>query len=206
MAVAPIQAVPPSEGAPSFDNDPLPAESAVEERSDIAMPVIVGVAGIGLAFALLAWLVARRRRPAALRPAVARPNGRARTTPKSASPMQQAADNSRHGSAPVTPVRQSTVAASMTPISADAGRHERAALTGPSPDNPFLTRRARLKRARFLDAREREVLLNRQSSSDASPIDRVEPARPAAGQQTVSRPAKPVTLQWPGGFKPGFQG
>src|SRR3546814_16981288 len=35
------------------------------------------------------------------------------------------------------------------------GRHEAMALAGPTPDNPFLTLKKRLKRARFHDRRER---------------------------------------------------
>src|SRR3546814_4442947 len=35
------------------------------------------------------------------------------------------------------------------------GRHEAMALAGPTPDNPFLTLKKRLKRARFYDGRER---------------------------------------------------
>ncbi|MFT3977515.1 MAG: hypothetical protein QM688_10435 [Sphingomonas bacterium] len=35
------------------------------------------------------------------------------------------------------------------------GPHVRAAYLGPTPDNPFLTLRNRLKRARFYDERER---------------------------------------------------
>lgn len=205
-AVTSSQPVAAADGAPSVDDATLPAETAAEEQSDIAMPVIVGVAGIGIAFALLAWFVARRRRPSAPRPALERTDGQTRTGPQPASPMNLSPEPARPASSPVMTAGQAGVAASMTPISADAGRHERAALIGPTADNPFLTRRARLKRARFLDAREREMLLNRKAAADASPINRVEPAQPTVGQQTVSRPAKPVTLQWPGGFKPSFQG
>jgi hypothetical protein len=39
--------------------------------------------------------------------------------------------------------------------SGSMGRHEAMALTGPTPDNPFLTLRKRLKRARFYDGKAR---------------------------------------------------
>src|SRR3546814_8735478 len=52
------------------------------------------------------------------------------------------------------PAMRSTPAFAAAPHGG-MGRHEAMALAGPTPDNPFLTLKKRLKRARFHDRRER---------------------------------------------------
>ena len=95
------------------------------------------------------------------------------------------------------------------PLSADGravGRHERAALAGPTTDNPFLTRKNRLKRARFYDRRERMVEEQALSArSDAAPrpwadAPAEQPMRGIARRTDADRAAsRPL-----GGMKPAF--
>src|SRR3546814_13127757 len=72
------------------------------------------------------------------------------------------------------------------------GRHEAMALAGPTPDNPFLTLKKRLKRARFYDGRERmeyESLLAGQQNMRRKPLSAWDIAqRPAPATQAVHRP------------------
>src|SRR3546814_4021911 len=66
------------------------------------------------------------------------------------------------------------------------------ALAGPTPDNPFLTLKKRLKRARFYDGRERmeyESLLAGQQNMRRKPLSAWDIAqRPAPATQAVHRP------------------
>lgn len=70
-----------------------------------------------------------------------------------------------------------------TAVSADAhGDHVALAEAGPTRDNPFLTRRARLKRARFLDRRAREMEAERAAHAPVA----AEPVGNAARGEQVS--------------------
>lgn len=70
-----------------------------------------------------------------------------------------------------------------TAVTADAhGDHLALAEAGPTRDNPFLTRRARLKRARFLDRRAREMEAERAAHAPAA----AEPVGNAARGEQVS--------------------
>src|SRR3546814_2383644 len=80
--------------------------------------------------------------------------------------------------APVAAPESAAPAMRSTPAFATAphgsmGRHEATALAGPTPDNPFLTLKKRLKRARFYDGRERmeyESLLAGQQNMRRKPL------------------------------------
>jgi hypothetical protein len=87
------------------------------------------------------------------------------------------------------------------------GRHEALAMAGPSEDNPFLTLKKRLKRARFYDRRERmdyDALLAEQKDmrrQPASAWDIAQRPEPAPAQQDVHRPdTRPARA----GLRPGF--
>lgn len=83
------------------------------------------------------------------------------------------------------------------------GRHTRAAYRGPTPENPFLSLRRRLKRASFLDARERVVstpVAANPSTPESAPAAAEAPTRHAGLVTTKVRvPPRP-------GFRPAFQG
>ena len=111
---------------------------------------------------------------------------------------------------PAIPASRSTPAFAAAP-SGSMGRHEAMALVGPTVDNPFLTLKKRLKRARFYDRRERmayDGLLDqpqvaRQPVSAWEIANRPEPV-PVAKQQAARRPDQaPV---FPGRLRPGFAG
>ncbi len=81
------------------------------------------------------------------------------------------------------------------------------AMAGPSEDNPFLTLKKRLKRARFYDRRERmdyDALLAEQKDmrrQPASAWDIAQRPEPAPAQQDVHRPdTRPARA----GLRPGF--
>ncbi|WOF44518.1 hypothetical protein KNJ79_06230 [Sphingopyxis indica] len=121
--------------------------------------------------------------------------------------------------APVTPQpavhRETPVRASLprsTPAFTAAphgsmGRHEAMAMAGPSDDNPFLTLKKRLKRARFQDRRERmeyEALLAGQKDGTRKPASAWDVAQrpaPAPAEQKVLRPEPARGHR---GLRPGF--
>jgi len=76
------------------------------------------------------------------------------------------------------------------------GRHQALAFAGPTPDNPFVTLSKRLKRARFLDQKERqayaETLADQKDlrRKPASAWEVSERAEPAPAEQEVRRPEK----------------
>lgn len=84
------------------------------------------------------------------------------------------------------------------------GRHTQAAYRGPTPDNPSLSLKKRLKVASFYDQRERMA-----GESAAQPA--MAPAPVAARSEAIRAPRQTdhVTTQikWPArpGFKPSFQ-
>lgn len=114
---------------------------------------------------------------------------------------------------PLTPVMPTPAAMAASPAAAAAlpsgfdlsrfGRHTQAAYRGPTPDNPFLSLRRRLKRASFLDARERVASSSPPSApreAAAAPVAAAPAARPAGLVTTkVRAPSRP-------GFRPAFQG
>lgn len=80
------------------------------------------------------------------------------------------------------------------------GPHVQAAYRGPTPDNPSLSLRTRLKRARFYDQRERMEAAGT-------------PSRPVAPQKPAAQPARQPDLVTTrrfnvgnGGFRPAYQG
>lgn len=82
------------------------------------------------------------------------------------------------------------------------GRHTQAAYRGPTPDNPFLSLKSRLKRASFFDGRERMAAQAGQQPATRSDNWMPE-ARPAPGRQReyvttrINQPPRP-------GFRPAF--
>ena len=89
------------------------------------------------------------------------------------------------------------------------GRHEAMALVGPTGDNPFLTLKKRLKRARFYDRRDRmayDGALSTQRQVERKPASAWEISqRPAPAQkQDVRRPER--TGGFPNGLRPGYAG
>lgn len=112
--------------------------------------------------------------------------------------------------APPAPQQRTTPAFAAAP-SGSMGRHEAMALAGPTADNPFLTLRKRLKRARFHDRKERTqygALLESQQQVARQPASAWEianrPAPAVAAQQAARRPDQAPLF--PGRLRPGFAG
>lgn len=84
------------------------------------------------------------------------------------------------------------------------GRHEALAMQGPSSDNPFLTTKNRLKRARFYDRQERQAGL---AQRPAMPFDAKRAIDPVRSEGVVrSRVTSPRSsgFGWPGAPKPAL--
>lgn len=220
----PVAATPAPDAAPAADSGfDVPATA---EGSTNWTPWIVGVAGIGAAFALLAWAATRRRRaasdpvvanrevnrPIEPKPRPIEPRPMTVATPQAATvePVQHepamaaatAAPLATQGASPATHHERSAV---LEPGYEGMGRHERAALAGPTADNPFLTRRARLKRARFYDERERMGMVDAEAAAPArTPVAPAAQPVGAAPRQEVERPRAIKQVGWPGSFKPAF--
>ena len=161
---------------------PTVAPAPVAQSGDDVAP-IAGAAGLGL-LALIGGAFAFSRRKRADEEVYAAPEaGIAAPIEPSPEPVF----------APVTaaPVIAPAVApeASVLPNGFDIshhGRHVQAAYARPTPDNPSLSLRKRLKRASFYDQRERMA-----AAQTPAPAARL-PETPAAGryEQVVPRPAK----------------
>ncbi|APZ97184.1 hypothetical protein BWQ93_00760 [Sphingopyxis sp. QXT-31] len=90
------------------------------------------------------------------------------------------------------PVRRTTPSFAAAP-SGSMGRHEAMALVGPTADNPFATLSKRLKRARFLDRKERVAY--EATLAGEQPVAS-EPARqPVSAWEIAQRPAPAVPAQ-----------
>lgn len=109
---------------------------------------------------------------------------------------------------PPAPAQRSTPAFAAAP-SGSMGRHEAMALVGPTAENPFLTLKKRLKRARFYDRKERheyEGLMD-QPQVARQPVSAWEIANrpePALAKQTTRRPDQAPLF--PGRLRPGYAG
>lgn len=97
--------------------------------------------------------------------------------------------------APRENIASRTVPAFAAVPSGSMGRHEAMAMAGPTPDNPFVTLSKRLKRARFLDRKDRlayEATLAQQKDTTRKPASAWEisqrPAAPIVPEQEVRRP------------------
>jgi hypothetical protein len=85
------------------------------------------------------------------------------------------------------------------------GRHTQAAYRGPTPENPFLSLKRRLKRASFFDMRERMAEQGGQPQPSYSQGATPQPAAAAARRQTEYVTTKAPRQPRPG-FRPAFQG
>ncbi len=155
-SIAPTSAEVPAEAiapAPLASEPVTPAVEAAPQQTistnDNAL-VTGGLIGLGLlGLGGLAFALRRRRSDEVLHPEQGYEPER-RAEPVAQPVMQPAAPVYAAAAAPVAPPRARTPAARP----AIAGSHVEQAMRGPTPDNPFLTLRKRLARARFLDKRE----------------------------------------------------
>lgn len=181
---APTTLIPPlaQPAPPPVQSAPPPA--AVQSSGSMEVNgwwIGLGLAAAAAALALIAYLA--RRRPAA--EYVERTEARPVAAPQAAPDL-----------APVVPV-----APVVAGQGGAMGRHEAAALSGPTPDNPFLTRRARVSRARFYDRRER------LAAEEGRPMPFVSQRADDAPQMTkvaASPRRASLTSGWSAGFRPAL--
>ncbi|WP_160328025.1 hypothetical protein, partial [Sphingopyxis sp. H115] len=183
VAPAPVPVEPVAEAAP------LPAEKSASTGSEMPWELFGGAAallvaaGAGLAFA-------RRRRIdrtiAEDEPVYA---------PEAAPATSDAAPWVTPAYAPREDIASRTVPAFAAAPSGSMGRHEAMAMAGPTPENPFVTLNKRLKRARFLDRKERlayEATLGQKKDMTRKPVSAWEisqrSAAPVVPEQEVRRP------------------
>ena len=168
--VAPVAEAPAPAPAPLVAAEPAPAIAPAEPvnaiEMDEALPVAGGAGALLLALAGVGMAVRRRRRrdeesadleiqhyaentDAALQPMVAEEPAPEPAPSWSEPVIQPKAD-------PITPARKEPTAVSDDFDTSGFGRHVRAAYAGPTPENPSLSLRKRLKLATELDRRERK--------------------------------------------------
>lgn len=130
--------------------EPAPIARADTSNDDL-LPIAAG-AGVGLLALLGLGMAARRRKPRIERDVVAHEPRIARTVVDEPAPVTTTPSaNPRPAFA-----WGNTPAAAATTAPMTGNRMERA-LQGPTPDNPFLSLKKRLKRAAFFDQRDRQV-------------------------------------------------
>lgn len=207
VAVAPVAAA--SEAAPAAPqvaSDPAnvaaataPAEPApvAEANPNGGIPLSWLLGGLG-ALALLglaAAMVLRRRGEAEYQKVHAHPELADTAAPVAAAPRPAFV-------APVAPLATGPVRTADGHL---VGRHEALAMQGPSADNPFLTVKNRLKRARFYDRQERLAGVPQRPASmpfDARPA--AAPAREAGLVSANVRPSRERSFGWPGAPRPAM--
>ncbi len=147
----PVEAVAPAQlASDTVASAPEAAPQQTISTNDNAL-VTGGLIGLGiLGLGGLAFALRRRRSEEAL-PAEQGYEPARRAQPVAQPVAQPAAPVYAAAAAPVTPA----LVRAPTARPAIAGSHVEQAMRGPTPDNPFLTLRKRLARARFLDKRER---------------------------------------------------
>lgn len=201
---APVAEPPPPPAAAVSNTAPAPVADPSTADSEDILPVAGGVLGalalIGGAFAM----VSRRRRYSQTEDTVGyseNPNmigveePLALTMPVAEQPAVTRAPVAAPAMAP----------AADLPAGFDMsryGRHVQAAYRGPTADNPSLSLRTRLKRARFYDQRERMA-----STEAVMPATATAPKQPVA-PQPERRPEYVTSRRFGGGsgsFRPAFQ-
>lgn len=187
---APVAPSPEPIPAPALSDPPMEQTeaSAVAGADPDVLPIVAGTGVILLAMAGGALLAMRRRRT---------PDEGANRL------MDQPVDRDDRiaVAAPVAMPLGSEVTAARFDVSR-YGRHVQAAYAGPTPDNPSLSLKRRLKRARFFDQRERHA----QMAGAPVAAEVRQPVRPTAPalDQTAHVLKRPV--RWnSGSFRPLFQ-
>ncbi len=195
---APVSAVPPADvefapvQAPLTEPAPVSIATSDNGLSAGELGLIGGALAIGGLAAAAMFAARRRRDPDAApddyvaatvaphqpepSPVIAMQVAAARVAATMAKPATAAV-----GTAIVAPIKPiHSAQPTRTSDQTTAGRHVRMAEQGPTADNPFLTRKNRLRRARFLDAQEAEAGKSELSGNwmdDSNPRFRMAAAR-----------------------------
>ncbi|WP_161956774.1 hypothetical protein [Sphingosinithalassobacter portus] len=201
-SVAPLnQSIQQQVGLEQAQPAPAPAPAPVADQASAAndgigddvalwggLALILGLGGVGAAAAMR-----RRSDSAETTPVVAKTEPVREPMPaRDSEPVAARPAMARTTPEPVVrePARMAPsampAAAVATGSAAGMGRHQIAAMRGPTSDNPFLTLRNRMKRARFYDQRER--------AEGMAPVEHraVEQARAPAAAKATAPARKPM--------------
>lgn len=140
-ATRPITQAPAIADAPA---DPVTTTVKTPAGDRIDWALMAGLAGGIAALGLAAVVITRRRRDRTIEEAPVADTSRT-WADRDTAPLFAAEPAADH------PAMAPVAAPVAAPVSVGTGDHVAAAMRGPSPDNPFLTQRARLRRARFLE-------------------------------------------------------
>ncbi len=192
---------PPAVVSPQADRTSAPIERA--DAADSAFPwELAGGAAVLLIAGGAAFAFSRRRRSVVDNAPIVMAEERLLAP----APIAPAAAIREERPVPAPTQPRSTPAFAAAPHGS-MGRHEAMAMAGPTDDNPFLTLKKRLKRARFYDRRERmeyDALLGGQKDmrrTPASAWDIAQRPAPAPAEQEVLRPEPARGHR---GLRPGF--
>lgn len=196
-----VPMAPAPEVAPAVEPAPQPVAKAQPADNDDVLPVAgaAGLAALALAGGAFA-LTRRKRRDESYEPlpeeAAAAPTPREELALTEPAPVYAAATVS--GDAPTTALPSGFDLSRF-------GRHVQAAYRGPTPDNPSLSLKNRLRRASFYDQRERMAAETATQPAQTQP-DRVAPKKQPefvdrTNDHVVTRPSN-----WRSpGFRPAYQ-
>lgn len=179
--------------------EPVPVEQTdmVEEYAPIA-----GAAGLGLLALAVAGLVIRRRRRRLQREEFeARQLALAHVEAEPEPAIVEPEPVFTRAPAPMHDPVHPAAAATALPAGFDVsrfGRHVQAAYRGPTPDNPSLSLKNRLRRASFFDQQERRATA--EAGTTAKPTAPAWASRKPNEAEFMFRPAAKKT-----GMKPAFQ-
>jgi resuscitation-promoting factor RpfA len=181
-----------------------------------------GLAALLILGGIAAFLLSRRKSAPERTVTAPEPQTRPDETPVRPAPvMAHTPEPIREPAREPTPVARDAEPVAYASAAGGIGRHQRAALRGPTPDNPFLTRTKRMKRARFYDRRERleregQLAPMPETANEAAPaavVARTEPKRERTPISThVSRAKDKIGsitegASWQvGGMKPSTAG
>lgn len=187
-----------------------PVETTASEGSSDVLPIAGGAAAL-LALAGGAYALSRRRRDDEVEPVEAESweSEHAAFTAAPVEPAWAAPERAVHE--PVAAPAQIAAAAAI-PAGIDLsryGRHTQAAYRGPTPDNPSLSLKRRLKRAAFFDQRERmasEAAATPERVPAAVRSDTIPAPAPKRSVTVTSRRVSPqASTQALFGFRPALQ-
>lgn len=189
---------------------PAPApRSAQADTTDDVLP-IAGAAGAAILLIGGGLFAMRRRRrdedEVYVADSVATPVEPVEPVATFEQPGYAAPPASPVGTMPVARAETIDAPATALPAGFDTsrfGRHTQAAYRGPTPENPSLSLKRRLKRASFMDQRERMATENATRSPQAASAPSPQPAQ--APRQTEHVTTRIKTPPRPG-FRPAWQG
>ncbi|SKB58296.1 hypothetical protein [Sphingopyxis flava] len=187
-----------SQSEPVADNAPAAADERAAADNGFPWELVGGAAALLLAGGAGLAFLRRRRGAGEIAPGM--------------SYEAMAAAEAMPYNPPVTPERTPPAARRAMPAfplpHGSMGRHQALAMAGPTPENPFATLSKRLKRARFLDQKERQAYADTLGDQKdlrrkpASAWEVSQRAEPAPLKQEVHRPEAAAARKGP--LRPGW--